>query len=434
LIPQRLSSVSSLQWYRLIRYSFLLLTSILLAQLQVSQADIGGYELIFHLVYVLSFFWINGVFQVVLIRSGQLEPPNFKKFLDSVWSLVLVLSACIGFLLWLLGDWGAQLLFGLEFVRYWNLYILLFVLSLGPLVYEYFLLARRKYKALLWWGTISYSLHILCTLLPFLWGYGFREMMLAHIGLSAIRLFIMAADLGFPRWRGVESSWWKASGQLTMYSILGGIPVAFDTWLVGYVSQSEGEIAIFRYGARELPLLMIILGSIHLIIISEQGNMETLLSKIRSQIDRSMLGLAFLTGLLCLFSPWLFKIFFTERFVESAFIFNVYLLIILSRWNLSHTVMMRLEKYSLMNFVALGEVLLNVVLSVWWVQYWGWVGVALATVVAYLFEKIVFSLLLFKKEGIRFGQYMPVKAYLGSSLFILICFIVGSFFLHQFPY
>lgn len=434
MIPQRLTSISSLQWYRLIRYSFLLLTSILLAHLQVSQKDIGGYELIFHLVYVLSFFWVNGVFQVVLIRSGQLEPAIFRKFLGSVWTFVLLFSLGIGLILLCLGDWGSQILFGLENVRYWNLYILLFVLSLGPLVYEYFLLARRQYKTLLWWGTLSYSLHILCTLLPFLMGYGFREMLLAHIGLSAVRLIVMTVDLGLPRWRGVEASWWKASGQLSLYSILGGIPVAFDTWLVGFVSQSESEIAIFRYGARELPLLMIILGSIHLIVISEQGEMKKLLSKIRIQIQKSMLSLALLTGLLCLLSPWLFSVFFTDQFVESAFIFNVYLLIILSRWNLSHTIMMRLEKYSFMNRVALAEVLINVVLSVWWVQYWGWVGVAMATVVAYLFEKIVFSIWLFKKEGIRLRQYMPIKSYLGSSLFIVVCFIVGSFVIHEFPY
>jgi O-antigen/teichoic acid export membrane protein len=224
--------------------------------------------------------------------------------------------------------------------------------------------------------------------------------------------------------------WWSASGHLTLYSIIGGIPVAFDTWLVGYLSQTEGEIAIFRYGAKELPLFMILLGSVHLMILSDTDTLDQALKKIRGQISRFFPLLAGLSGALCLLSPILFPLLFTEAFSESALIFNVYLLLLLSRMNLSHTLMMRLESFWVMNIIAGLEVVINVVLSLWWVQYWGWMGVALATVVAYIFEKVIFSIWLYFKEGIPITAYLPLRSYIGYSSAVVICFLIGSFIIY----
>jgi len=430
LIPTRISSISGLQWYRFIRYGFLLLTAILLTQLGVSTSEIGGYELMFHLLYVLTFFWVNGVFQSVLIRARRLTKVHRTKFLDQIWFLILLITVCLTLALWFLGSRSSWLLFGISDLPYWQLYVFLFAFSVPPLVYEYFLLARQQMRRLLIWGGISYSLHIIITLVPFILGYGLREMLWSHIAFSVLRFIYVGWDLGWPSPRIPDIQWWSSSGHLTLYSVLGGIPVAFDTWLVGFMSQTESEIAIFRYGARELPLFMILLGSVHLIILSDSDELDQAMHKIRSQIKRLFPILAFFSAGLCLLSPILFPIFFTEVFSESALIFNVYLLIIFSRMNLSHTIMMRLESYQLMNIVAFMEVLLNVVLSLWWVQLWGWMGIALATVVAYLFEKVVFSAWLYYKQGIPISDYLPLKSYIGYSFLVIICFLVGSFLIY----
>ena len=430
MIPKRISSIPGLQWYRFIRYGFLLLTAVILAQIGVATSDIGGYELMFHLLYVLTFFWVNGVFQSVLIRCRRLSEEERKNFLSRIWGLVLLFTAVFSLFLWLLGSDGGWLLFGLTDIRFWYLYVLLFALSVPPLVYEYFLLVRSQIQRLLYWGLLSYGLHLIVTLAPFLMGYGLREMLIAHLGLSFLRLLIVGLDLGLPNFTPPDIKWWAASGYLTLYSVLGGIPIAFDTWLVGYMSQAESEIAIFRYGARELPLFVILLGSVHLIILSDTDSIETALHRIRRQIAKFFPLLAVLSAALCLLSPLLFPIFFTERFSESALIFNVYLLLLLSRMNLSHTLLMRLESYRVLLFVALSEVILNVVLSIWWVQFAGWMGIALATVVAYLFEKVCFSLWLYFREGIPLSKYLPIRSYLGYSTLVVICFLLGSFVLY----
>jgi len=374
---------------------------------------------------------VNGFFQSMLIRTRRLESDIEEIFLRRIWFLVLLLTGLFTCLLFGLGDGGAWILFGLSEVRYWELYVLLFGLSVPPLVFEYFLLGRQKIQHLIAWGLISYILHLVCTLAPFAFGYGLREMLWAHIALSGLRFLYVGFHLGLPSFRLPDRAWWVSSGHLTLYSVLGGIPVAFDTWLVGFLGQSEGELAVFRYGARELPLFMIFLGSIHLVMISNTDSQDDALKRIRDQIRRHTPALALVTAALCLVSPVLFPLFFSVEFSESAIIFNVYLLLILSRLNLSHTVMMRTESYRVMNTVALAEVILNVVLSMWWVQFMGWPGIALATIVAYLFEKACFSIWLYFKKGISIQSYLPLRQYLGYSIFVVLCFLLGSFYLYN---
>jgi hypothetical protein len=166
-------------------------------------------------------------------------------------------------------------------------------------------------------------------------------------------------------------------------------------------------------------------------MLSNTGSLDNAMKSIRHQIRRHTPALALLTGSLCLLSPLLFPLLFSAEFAESAIIFNVYLLLILSRLNLSHTVMMQTESYDVMNIVATAEVILNVFLSIWWVQYMGWVGIALATIVAYLFEKVCFSIWLYFKKGISIQSYLPLKQYLGYSAFVVFCFVLGSFYLYN---
>jgi len=58
-------------------------------------------------------------------------------------------------------------------------------------------------------------------------------------------------------------------------------------------------------------------------------------------------------------------------------------------------------------------------------------GIALATVVAYLFEKVAFSLWLYFKKDISLDVYLPVRSYIGYSSLVVICFILGSFILYE---
>lgn len=426
---RNITTTTALQIYRFIRYGAFFITAVLLAQLHISQENIGSYEWMLHLTYTLSFFWVHGFSQSFLIKSGKADSEKIGQLSRSLWGLTITISLTLFVLLWFLGDKGSFLLLGIEEVAYWDLYLYLILLGLPPMVFEYFLIGRQHTFHLIIWGVASNLLHLLCSILPFIYGFGLEGMLWAHIVLNAARTVYMAFILGRPLFSLSIRDEWKGALQLSVYTILGGLPVAFDTWLVGFHTQAEEQVAIFRYGARELPLIMILLGSIHIGLLSTISASGEGMEYLKKKVLETMHWLGPLAVALLFASPYIYPWLFSEAFGESAYIFNIYLLILLSRWILSHTVAMAYEEYRTMNWIALTEFSLNVVLSFIWIEKYGLPGVIYATIVAYLFEKIALMTFLYIKHGISPGQYIPLRAYGIYSILLISSFIISTIWL-----
>jgi Na+-driven multidrug efflux pump len=90
-----------------------------------------------------------------------------------------------------------------------------------------------------------------------------------------------------------------------------------------------------------------------------------------------------------LLSPLLFPIAYNADAVESAQIFNVYLLILSSRILMPQVVIMSHQKNYFLVVSAIVEIAINVVLSLILVKVYGLVGIAFASVIAYLVDKIL---------------------------------------------
>lgn len=70
------------------------------------------------------------------------------------------------------------------------------------------------------------------------------------------------------------------------------------------------------------------------------------------------------------------------------------------------------------------EIVLNVALSLWFLQLWGLPGVAYGTVCAYVFEKLVLIGFVKKIFGFGISDYLNVKQHLVYSLLLTLEFIV----------
>jgi Na+-driven multidrug efflux pump len=69
------------------------------------------------------------------------------------------------------------------------------------------------------------------------------------------------------------------------------------------------------------------------------------------------------------------------------------------------------------------ELTLNVVLSFILVRFFGIAGIAFATFIAYLFEKVYLSVVVKRKLNVSISEYIPVKIYSGYSAAILVIFV-----------
>jgi len=126
-------------------------------------------------------------------------------------------------------------------------------------------------------------------------------------------------------------------------------------------------------------------------------------------------------------SDWWFPLVFNSNFAESANVFDVFLLIVISRLIFPQTILIALGKTKTILFISILETLLNIVLSIWLVHIYGLVGIAFGTVLAFMFEKIVIAFYLKTKEGIRFSDYTPVGWFTFYSLILVGVYFWKSF-------
>jgi O-antigen/teichoic acid export membrane protein len=161
---------------------------------------------------------------------------------------------------------------------------------------------------------------------------------------------------------------------------------------------------------------------------SREG-MENGMKILRERSSR-MAGWMFpLTAFLILAGYFIFPLVYGDRFIESAGVFNLYLLLITSRLLFPQTVLLALKKTHIQMTAALLELALNIGLSLLLVNWWGIRGVALATVISYVFERLVLMVYLKIKVGVPVSQYVDIKRHLTWSLILVAVFIFSEWVL-----
>ena len=207
------------------------------------------------------------------------------------------------------------------------------------------------------------------------------------------------------------------------YALISGFPPVFDSWLVGWFYKDESSFAIFRYGARELPLAIALANALSAAMIPEVTKNKTAAFTIIKQKSLKLYHLLFpLSILLMLTSKWWFPLVFNADFEGSAEIFNVFLLVIISRLVFPQTILMALKETKIILGISILELLLNVVLSILLVQKFGLIGIAFGTVAAFWFEKIAIAIYLHFKHEISFENYTPVGWFLGYSFLLVLSY------------
>ena len=180
-----------------------------------------------------------------------------------------------------------------------------------------------------------------------------------------------------------------------------------DGFLVVHYFDTE-KFPVFKYGARELPFSSLLMNALSVALIPKMVDIEQL-GLLKSKADRHMHFLFPLTILLIWISPTVFVWLYNKTFEESALIFNVYLLILGSRILLPHSILMAYGKQNKILWSGVGELLVNIVFSLWWYNYWGIYGLVLATVFAYYVQKVLMLYWLKKECNITIGQLITVR-------------------------
>ena len=127
-------------------------------------------------------------------------------------------------------------------------------------------------------------------------------------------------------------------------------------------------------------------------------------------------------------SKSIYAILFSSDFLQSAEIFNVYLLLLCTRILFPQSILLAEKQSGDIFKAALIEIILNVSISFFLLQKMGIIGIAWGTIIAYFIEKFVLILIVFKKQGISPEKYIAIKPLLLYSTLLFSAYILVEVF------
>jgi O-antigen/teichoic acid export membrane protein len=426
----QINNVNALQLYQILRQGALILIAVLLANSTWAPATIGSYEMLLYLAFVLTFFWITGLTQGLLTLFSKMKAQAQDAFFLQSFLLFSGLCAVIVMALWAFKGPILQLLTGQGDLPHYNLFLCYLFFHQPTYLLEHFYLLRDRPSAILWLGAFTFVGQISAVMAPAYLGFGLGG---SIAGLVIFGIFRYGWLLVFlwkeARWQRPSRHllpWLSVSLPLILYALLGGFHQAFDNWLVGFHYQGdEYRFAVFRYGARELPFALALANAFGTAFLPRiAADTETALIAIREKSRRLFHGLFPLSIFLMLTSSWWFPFVFSEAFRESVPVFNIFLLIMISRLVFARTVLMGLQDNRIILWLSFLELLLNVGLSFLLIPVWGLEGIAMGTVGAFTIDKALLCWLLYRRHGIALKAYTDLRWFLGYSLLMIAAFIV----------
>jgi len=414
VLPFSLDTIRAVQGFQVLRQGANILLAILLAKSGLDLEEIGLYELLIYIGATISFFWVSGTLQAYLTFHPAQSPDERKGLLFSAYLFFLLMALLTALFLWGGQAWIQRVLAGGAELRYLGLFTAYLAINLPTFLLEHFLQLDERPIEILGFGLISFGGQLVVVAVPVYLGWGLYGSFVGLIGLAAIKhVLLLVFLLRNSRVHfdlALLSGWLGLSLPLVGYTLIGGFSQAFDGWLVNWTFQGdEGMFATWRYGARELPFsLALVAGLSSGLLPGISTRLEATLEDTRRRSLRLQHFLFPLAIGLMLTSRWWFPWVFSEAFQDSIPVFNLFLLIIISRLIMSRTIMTGLKENGFVLGVSIVELGLNVGLSFLFVSQFGLLGIALGTVLAYTFEKVAHGLRLYGKYGIRPGQYIHV--------------------------
>jgi len=421
--------VTSLQIYQLIKYSATLVINILLAKSYLTLKELGHFETFLFYFSFVSFFWINGFIQALLVNYNSSK--NNKILLFNTFILFLVFSFIAAFLVLLFTDIQTN-----TTDNNLNIKILLFVYTiLNPISFliEYIYFLQSKYKSLIIYGVVSLILQVVLVAFPALLGFGLFMCFYGIIIFAFLKIILLIYLLKFYSTFRLDKVLIKKqllfALPLILTSILAGSASYIDSFIIQYNFNSE-TFAVFRYGAKEFPLFILVANTFSNSILPEFSNnsIKIVLNSIKIKSRKLILLFLPITILLLLFSHIIYPYVFSYEFIESYKIFDIYLLLIVSRLVFPQTILIGLEKTKLVAAISTFELIINVVSSIILIHFFGIIGVAYGTVIAFYSEKLITIFILKQKLSIKISEYIDLKNIAILLLMVYSVFILKLFY------
>ncbi len=417
-IFNKLSSIKAIQLFQLFRFGAVFATGIILAKKGFTTEAISQYETFLFITYAFTFFWLSGITNSFLSIFPKTENSEKPKLLFNTF---LLMFAFAGVAALFISGFSFSNLFQ---VKYLGLLVGYLLLNTPACLNEYILLAREENKTLSIYGIASFLVHVALITAAVFTSEAIETVLYGLLIIGAVKfgclMYLLLKHAAFHFSFQQQKQLGGSGIPLALSYLLSGSAEVIDSFLVKHF-YSENEFAIYRYGAREFPIVLLMANAFSSAAIPKvAANLDEGLALIKENSLKLFNSFFPLTLLLMFSSKYLFQYVFNVDFVQSAAIFNIYLLLIISRLLFPQTVLNGLGKNNFLVVSAFLETVLNVGLSLILMNKMGITGIAFATVIANLFDKLLLVGYLKYKLKIEPERYILVSQYIFYSGLLLI--------------
>lgn len=400
--------VTAYQFAHIVRYVQNLFLSVLLVKFGLSLEDIGIYEWLMFTMVLVSQFWISGLRDATI--SSYENTPAKQQVLFFGWLTSLVLAfLSVGFVL--VFDHSVfyinQQVLPSDLILLACLFLVFQSLANIP---ETILLLTKKATLLTYYALISTLVYFVSIGLSLWWFTDIKTLMLALILVSFLK--ILFGLVHFSGWSvsiqiAAWFSYFRYAIPFFLIALTGLAMDITDGLFVRHFFDAQ-TFAIYKYGAREFPLSSLLMHSLSIALIPLITQKKDL-TVLKHKATRHMHLLFPVSILLIWLSKPLFVLVYNDSFLDSALIFNMYLLILGSRILLPHSVLLAFGKQNWVFWIGLVEIISNIILSYWWVQIWGLYGLVWATVFSYYLHKCIMLVVIHRHFKISLKDLIHVR-------------------------
>jgi O-antigen/teichoic acid export membrane protein len=423
-----LTNTRALQLFQLMRQGSLILIAIALAKSYLPKAEVGEYEMLTYVAYLLTFFWVAGAIQALLSYYPNCNEREQGQLISHSFGLFTIFSLIVGLLLGLFPVPLLNLLVQQDSLSYLPLFLVFLVTNIPASLQEHFYLLRGQATAIVVYGMLSAGAQLLALALPPLLGLDFvvSFQCLAVVGiikwlwLSGYVLRHGAAGWAPHLLRG----WWLLAWPLALYALLGAINLSVGPWMVGYFfAGDKAQFAIYRYGARELPLLSALTGAVSSALIPAIAASTTSgIEQLRKESGLLFHALFPVSILLLLTAPWWFVWVFDEAYAAAIPLFQTFLLLTPAHLIFARTVLVAKQDTKLIPILSLVGIGLHIIACFSLAPYLGMLGIAMGSVIAFSTEKLLLVFYLKLRHQISWQAYTHWGWWLGYTVLMVMAY------------
>ena len=424
-----LSITRGFQIFQLFRFSALLLTGILLSKSNIEIEEIGVYEGLIFISGAVSFFWVNGILNGLLSQYKKEEANKNVYFFNT--ALLLVLMSILLILIMVVFNQTVEHFLPYTTPRIYCLMLIYIFLNNPTFLIEHIFLLKENTKGLLEYGALHTIAYVGAVIFPVWMGWELEFIFYGLILLSLVKNIYLGVLI-------YRENVFQIKKKVIVDLLTFSTPLIFSFALAGSAEYIDGllvsshfgsdQFAIFRYGARELPLAVLLSSSLSASFIPRlnQNNLHSELLNLKKESLKLMNLLFPITILLVYLSSWIYPIIFRAEFIASAPIFNTYLLLLVSRVLFPQTLVLAAGKTKVILKLAIFELIINFTCSYFLMMEYGIIGIAIGTLIAFYAEKLLLIFYVKRILKVNLTEYVQVNRWLIYSLVLYLVYFLTS--------